>query len=988
MPPASDLNHLNDRYCDFIVTKVTVLQELNAVLRELVHEPTGASVLHIENDDPENLFCLSFKTFPSNNNGVAHILEHTVLCGSRKYPIKDPFFSMSRRSLNTFMNAMTGADFTCYPAASQVKQDYYNILEVYLDAVFHPQLKEMSFLQEGHRLEFKEPTNPNSSLEFKGIVYNEMKGSLSSRDARLIQKMMQAIFPDLPYAYNSGGDPKEIPQLSYAELISFHETYYHPSRCLFYFYGNLPIKEQLDFISEKALKNTPKETHLPPIKKQTPFLEPLYLEDKFPIEASEIAKEKSIIAFGWLTLPLKDQETLLALSLLDSIIMDTDASLLKLPLLKSKLCIQVGAFMDTEMSEVPYLIICKGCDPDQADLLQKTLFLTLEEIALNGIPHYLIEAAIHQLEFSRTEIAGNHAPFGLTLFLRSGLAKQHQCPPENALLIHSLFTDLLIQVKDPEYLPSLIRKYFLNNPHFVRLVMKPDTELASQEAEQEKKVLEEIKKSLSEEKKEEIILQTAKLEKYQKEIETQSLNCLPKISRDDIPKIARDFSLYHEQTKNIELFHHDCFTNHIVYADLIFDLPPITEEELPYLQLLISLLTEVGVGDRDYAANLEYIHAHTGGVSASTALYVQTENPHLMKPCITLRGKSLMRKADKLFSLLKEIPSSLRLDEKKRIEELLLQLNNAMQNRLNRNALRYAIQLSLSGFSTASYISEAWSGLKYYQTIQQLVAQLPSHLDALIERLFSLKERLFNAATPHLVLSCDQSNFQDLYKKEFYGITELPKGKQSLWKPDFPTTPISSQARLLSSPVAFTCEAFKTVTYLHPDAPALSIATLIMDNKILHARVREQGGAYGVGAHYAPMLGQFYFHAYRDPHIQRTLNAFHESIDYLATVNIQQNDLEEAVIGMIQQLDAPISPGSRGIAAYSWWREGKTKEMRQNYRHRILSLHSKEIQHAVEQTLFSQKEKGIVVALADQALLEKENKLLATENRALPIFPI
>jgi Zn-dependent M16 (insulinase) family peptidase len=235
-------------YKDFVITKYTKLDELQSALVELVHVPTGARVTHIANDDPENLFCLSFQTIPYSSNGIAHILEHTVLCGSEKFPVKDPFFAMTRRSLNTYMNALTGQDFTCYPAASQVKKDFYNLLEVYMDAVFYPQLKHTSFLQEGHRLELVDPQDPMGELKYQGVVYNEMKGAMSSIDSRLWEALAKKLLPDLTYAHNSGGNPKEIPNLSYQELIDFHKEYYHPSRCLFFFYGNIPLAKHLEAI--------------------------------------------------------------------------------------------------------------------------------------------------------------------------------------------------------------------------------------------------------------------------------------------------------------------------------------------------------------------------------------------------------------------------------------------------------------------------------------------------------------------------------------------------------------------------------------------------------------------------------------------------------------------------------------------------------------------------------------------------------------------
>lgn len=982
------LENVGDRYRDFVVTKVKPIEELQCTLRELVHEPSGATVMHIANEDPENLFCLSLQTLPSDSAGAAHILEHTVLCGSKKFPIKDPFFSMTRRSLNTFMNAMTGSDFTCYPASSQVEKDFYNLLEVYLDAVFQPELKELSFLQEGHRLEFADPKNPKSALEYKGIVFNEMKGSMSSPDSRLWHAMMESLCPDLPYAYNSGGDPKEIPDLTYEGLLSFHKKYYHPSRCLFFFYGNLPLQKHLDFITEKTLKEVPKLPALPPIPLQPRFKEPIYRELRYPVNESEGLAARTIIALGWLTIPLVDQREVMALTVLDAILMNSDASPLKRKLIGSGLCIQADAFMDIDMSELPFVIVCKGCEKENADKLEKIIYASLEEIIKEGIPAHLIEAAVHQIEFSRTEITGDSAPFGLTIFMRSALAKQHGCPPENALMIHSLFDNLLLQLKDPAYLPGLIKKYLLDNPHRVRIVMSPDPHLTVEENAAEKKRLEQIQASLTKNEIDKILKNTEALAQYQLETENQDIDCLPKVNLEDVPPHARDFPLVQQDFRNLKIFHHECFTNRIVYADLIFDLPDIAEEDLPLVQLIVSLMPELGAGNRDYAANLEYIQAYTGGVGVACSLFVQAEDPLLAKPGLCIRGKALHRHADKLFSLFRDMVISPRFDEKKRIEDLIQQLHTSLQSRLNRNGLRYATQLALSGFSMPSYVSEHWHGVSYFKTIHELAKNLDRNSSSLMDRLYAIKEKLLSLRTPHLVLSCDNEMYRMLQKESFFGLGDLAARPHKPWKGAYSLPSVISQARLIASPVAFTCEAFKTASYIHPHAPALSISTQLFDNRILHQKIREQGGAYGAGASYHAMTGQFYFHSYRDPHIANTLQAFHEAIESISEGEFDDYDLEEAKLGVIQHLDSPIAPGSRAITSYSWWREGKTHQMRQYYRDQILALTPKKVKSVVEKELLPLKDKGVVVTFAGEELVKQENILLEKEKKSLPILPV
>lgn len=978
----SSLRQAGERYGEFVVTKVVSLPELHCELTELRHLPTGAAVMHLGNDDPENLFCLSFKTLPYSSNGIAHVLEHTVLCGSKKFPIKDPFFSMSRRSLNTFMNALTGSDFTCYPAASLNENDFYNLLDVYLDAVFHPELKRMSFLQEGHRLEFTDPEDPKTPLQFKGIVFNEMKGALASAETRLWHAMMKELVPDLPYAFNSGGDPKEIPNLSFAELISFHETYYHPSRCLFFFYGNFPLKNHLNFIAEKGLKNVTKAEPIPPFPLQKRFFTPVYQELTYPANEGTSLTQQTMIAFGFLTAPLVNQEDVVALTVLDAILMETDASLLKKELLQSNFCVQADGLIDTEMSEVPYIILCKGCDPHNFESLKKLIQQTLLKIIENGIPQDILAAAIHQLEIERLEITGDHCPFGLTLFMRSGLAKQHGCPPENALAVYALFETIVTKAKNPSYFSGLIRRYFLDNPHCVQLVMRPDPTLSSKEISEEKEYLRTIQQNLSQEETSKILKQAKELAQFQKQSEEQSVECLPKVTLADISPLAREIPLKTSEQNSLEIFHHECFTNHLFYAELIFDLPHIEEEDLPWVKFLTSLIPEVGCGNRSYLENLKQIQANTGGIFASCLLHPQICDPKSFRPAFHLRGKSLEKNKNGLLTLMRETLLSFRLDEEKRIEELFLQLKTSQVHQLNRKGMQYATSLALSSLSPSSYVHEAWHGLRYFQTIESIRDPLIATLPPLIERLHRLQTQLMTLHQPKLIITCSKTAFKELESEGFSGLTHLPTPSSfHPWKLHQPIPVIPSQARIIPSQVAFTAEAFKTVSYLHPHAPALTVASLLLDHKILHPDIREKGGAYGCGASYQSTTGQFYLYSYRDPHLASTLDTFHRAIDEISRGRFNTQDLEEGKLGIIQNLDAPLSPHTRGSIAYGWQREGKSKQMRQEFRDRLLSLTKGDIQKAVDCELRQQLDQKVIVTFSGKELLEKENQLLPLANR-------
>lgn len=964
-------------YHDFKVTRLLEIPELQCTLRELIHIPTQAQVMHIANDDPENLFCLSFQTLPHNSNGVAHILEHTVLCGSKKFPVSDPFFAMNRRSLNTFMNALTGADFTCYPAATQVPKDFYNLLDVYLDAVFHPILKELSFLQEGHRLEFSNPSDPSTPLEFKGIVYNEMKGALASGSARLSEALNESLFPNLTYGFNSGGDPKDIPKLTYEELIQFHQQFYHPSRCLFFFYGSMPLEGHLDFISKQALQGVEPIPPLPPLPKQPRFLTPVRRSIHFPIPPEESIEDKALVGFGWLTCHLLDQFEALALSILEIILMDTDASPLKMALLKSGLCKQASSAIEDDTSELPWVIVLRGCNEDCADDIEKVLKESLEMVVNDGISLEMIENAIHQLEFHRSEITGDYAPFGLSLFMRSALLKQHGAQPDEGLRIHSLFEGIRQKnLESPRYFTDLIKKYLLDNTHFVRITMIPDKNLGKEEADRERALLDDIRSQLSSQQINSILAKSAELDAYQNKEDDEDLDVLPKVSLNDVSPIPRDYPLKEEKVGGLTVFSHHCFTNDIVYADLVFDLPDMAEEDLPYLRLLTVILSQIGCGERDYKQNLEYIQGNTGGVGATLSLNLQATDHNSFNPTLHIKGKALYRKDQKLFSLINEMVTSAEFHDMPRLKEIILKHYSGLQSSLNHNALKYAINLSSSRLHVSAKIANDLYGLNYFWKIREIATNFDDEAPKLISKLEEIYLKIMCVGDPHLVIGCDAAMYQKMKDHGFYGLKDLATQSYTPWKDGYPLDDIPSQARIIATPIAFNSHVFPTVSYTHPHAPALHIVTFLFDNITLHTRIREQGGAYGGGAASNTMSGIFYFYSYRDPEIAKTLQAFYEAIQTILNGNFDEEDLEEAKLEMIQVLDSPISPGSRAEAAYGWMREGKSIEVRLAFRKKILALTKEDIIEAVKQEIVPNIDRGSTVVFAGKELLEKENPIL------------
>lgn len=984
------LSQIGSAYNGFTLVNKVDIQELQCVLREIIHEATGAKVMQIENDDPENFFCLSFRTLPYNSNGIAHILEHTVLCGSKKFPVKDPFFAMNRRSLNTFMNALTGADFTCYPAASQVHKDFYNLLEVYLDSVFHPILSPYSFMQEGHRLEFSDPNNPKTPLEIKGIVFNEMKGALASPTTRLSEELNRALFPDITYGYNSGGNPLEIPDLTYEELRNFHQVYYHPSRCLFFFYGNMPIEPHLDFIATHTLNHAHKLPPLPSIPLQQRFITPVRKECYYPIALGEAPYDKTLIGFAWLTCSIQEQLEVIALCILEIILMDNDASPLKLALLKSGLCKQAQSFIDIELNEIPWGIILKGCLVEHASALENIIKETLSQVCSEGIPLPLIDNALHQLEFHRSEISGDGTPFGLSLFMRSALLKQHGIDPTVGLCIHSIF-DKIRQtlLVNPNYFSELIRKYFLENPHFVRIVMKADPHLGEKEAQKERELIERLRESLSPNEVTTILEQTKELSFFQQSQEKENNEILPKVTLKDVPPLARDYPLVQENFQNLSFFHHHAFTNNIVYANASFHIPNLLEDDLFFLRLLTLLIGQVGSGQRSYQETLNVIQENTGGFGAEINLNVSAHDYGHFFPTFHIKGKSLSHKTPKLFSLISDTLTSTKIDDAERLKEILMTHYTAVESRINQNALKYAINLAASGLSTASKMIQDLYGLNYFWKLRDLVLHFDSRQEEVFVRLTDLLKKIVSSSLLDLVVCGTRCEIDKIKSHGFYGLENITVNQRELlpkWQGDFTLSPIPDQGRVIASSVAFIAKALPSVVYKHKQAPILSVAAHLLENKTLHTKIREQGGSYGAGAANNSLFGHFYFYSYRDPNICSTFEAFEESMNELLSGHFDERDIEEAKLVIIQDLDIPIAPGSRADVAYAWHCEGISLDMRQSYRQRVLGATKKEIIAAVDEILKPHMEKAPQVVFADRAQLEKANKTYAEKGKPLLII--
>lgn len=967
------------------------IDELQIHLTLLEHKKSGARIMHIEADDDENLFCLSLRTYPQTSNGVAHILEHTVLCGSEKYPVKDPFFSMIRRSLNTFMNALTGSDFTCYPAASCNETDFYNLLSVYLDATFFPKLRYMSFLQEGHRLEFTEPDDPTSLLTRRGIVYNEMKGVFASPTSRLYYGLMERLLPDTIYGIESGGDPAVIPELSHEGLIDFHKKYYDPGHALFFFYGNLPIEGHLSFLEENILNTAERPRPLEALKKQKLFTKPVKDQITYPIDSSEKERAAPFMAFGWLTCSITEPLEILALELITLILMENDASILKLALVQSGLCTDAAFYLETEQPQVPWVLILTGCKTADTDAVWSVIERCLKDLVEKGIEHHLIESCLHQLEFERLEITSSRGPYGLSLFMRAALAEQHGASSEETLKIHTLFTALRQEIKlDSSLLEEKISRYLLSNPHRVDLVATADEELSQKEAKAEMDQLSKINAKLSAQEKERIVKETKELSDFQEREEHADIDCLPLIAIGDISRDVKDFPLAHDTIGPYELFTHTGFTNGILYVDLVYDLPHISEEDLPYLRLFTDLVTAVGNKKRTWSRQLEHVQMHLGDLSCYLSLSPSAFDTHLLSPTLHIKASAIDSNAAFLFDILGELVCTTHFTEKERLRELIEQQTTALQTSLNQSALSYATSLASSGLSDATFLQQKFGGLDYYWFLSGLKADFEAQIDHVVKKLDEIKGLLFGSKIPHVVMSCSNSMLKKVHDEALFDLrfNEM-KTKSQAWSGGYSLTNPLAQGRIISSGVFFTAKSIATPPYAAPESPACILAGHLFENITLHKKIREQGGAYGGGCRVKSSFGYALFFAYRDPHLASTLEAFDEAVATIASGAFTSAQLDEAKRAAIQAMDAPINPGSRAIHAYQHLRQQKSIEVRTAFRERLLDCTAEEVAAATQKYIAPHMKAAPSVAFGSAELFKKENEELRKLGREpLASFPV
>lgn len=926
------------------------IESLNLTVEHYEHIKTGATHYHLNADNDENVFLVALRTVPMDSRGVAHILEHTALCGSEHYQVRDPFFMMIRRSLNTFMNAFTSSDWTAYPFASKNRKDFNNLLDVYLDAVFFSRLHELDFQQEGHRVEFEKADDPSTDLVYKGVVFNEMKGAMSSPVSQLWQQLTKYLFPTTTYHYNSGGDPEHIPDLTYDDLKNFYQKHYHPSNAIFMTYGNIPAAEHQAVFEKNALSKFDKLDDIIKVDDEKRYYAPVSIEECYALDEEDIKSSqqgKTHHVMGWLLGKSTDLYEMLSAHLLSGVLLDNSSSPLRHALETSGIGSGPSPLCGLEDSnrEMSFMCGLEGSQPDDVQQFEELVLKVLNEVAEKGIEQQQVEAVLHQLELSQREIGGDSYPYGLQLIMAAISAAAHRGDPIEVLNLDPVLERLREDIKQPDFIKGLVKKHLLDNMHRVRLTLKPDSNLAANRDAAEKRALANIKASLNDEDIQRVISTAEDLAVRQQQEDDPDV--LPKVGLEDVPAELSIASGEKINDRSIPVSFYPQGTNGIAYQQLVVDLPELSDELIAILPQYCGLITELGCDGKDYMQTQAWQAAVSGGLSAYYSLRGKVDNEQQVNGHFVLSGKSLVSNHSSLSELMNKTIETVSFEEKSRIRELVSQKRARMEQSVTGSGHSLAMTAASSMMSPVAYLSHSLNGLAGIQSIKQLDTDLSSEtgLDNFIEKLKQLHQLILNAPRQLLLVADTESQENMLNDAAVWtqakldqfspiSLPEICKDVRQMW--------------ITSTQVNFCSKAYKTVPSEHSDAAALSVLGGFLRNGFLHTHIRENGGAYGGGASQDSSIGAFRFYSYRDPRLAETLEDFDKAIDWMLETKHDERLLEEAILGVIGMMDKPGSPSGEAKQAFHNALYGRTPEQQQAYRQRILKVTMDDLKRVTE----------------------------------------
>lgn len=902
------------------------IEDIHSDATLLVHKKSGARVALLANDDENKVFNIGFRTPPKNSTGVAHIIEHTVLCGSRKFPLKDPFVELVKGSMNTFLNAMTYPDKTIFPVASCNDRDFQNLMDVYLDAVFYPNIykNEKIFRQEGWHYELEKPEDP---LTYNGVVYNEMKGAFSSADEVLGRTVFNALFPDTPYGVESGGDPEVIPELTYEEFLDFHRKYYHPSNSYICLYGDMDMDEKLDWLDREYLSHFDRIQVDSAIPMQKPFSHPIDLRSSYPVLDSEPVEENTYLTENMVIGDFSDVELDIAFGVLEYVLLDAPGAPVKQAILDAGIAKDVMGEYNDGLLQPFFSITAKNAEESDKERFLEIIRSTLTDIADKGIDQKALASAINYFEFRFREADYGTIPKGLMYVIDMFDSWLYDDNDPFRCLRELEVLDSLKKKAKEGYFEELIRKYLLSNPHTAVVTLVPERGLAAKRDEAVKQKLAAYKASLSPDEISRIVKETADLKAYQESQDSpEALATIPFLRRTDI---RRDTPIHISAEEchidGTTYLKHHYQTNGIAYLQLLFDTAKVPDDLVPYIGILKNVLGVVDTEHYGYTSLFHEINANTGGIVFGVQVQsTDFDDPDKGYAMFGVRAKYLYPKRDFVFDMIREILLTSKLDDKKRLKEIIDSTKSGMEESIPAAGHSSAVHRAQAGSCRLDAWTEKVSGIDQYHLVESLQAHFDEKADDLIDKLKELMHIIFRPENLTVSLNADGEGFDGVED-------DVRTLKNALYTDEVRTGSFAWQKRRVSEgfitpgQVQYVAVAGNYRTDGFPYTGVFRVLKKMLNYDYLWINLRVTGGAYGCMSGFKKDGGAFLV-SYRDPHLKRTLDVYKGLPDYLRKYDADEDTMTKLIIGTISDLDTPMNAAAKGAFALNTWYVGLTED--------------------------------------------------------------
>ncbi len=953
------------------------IADIDSVTYLCRHKKTGARLALISNDDDNKVFYIGFRTTPKDSTGVAHILEHSVLCGSREFPIKDPFIELVKGSLNTFLNAMTYPDRTVYPVASCNDKDFQNLMHVYLDAVFYPNIyeKEAIFRQEGWHYEL----DGEGNLTYNGVVYNEMKGAFSSPDSVLYREISTALYPHTTYGWESGGDPQYIPELTYEQFLDFHRTYYHPSNSYIYLYGNMDMAEKLQFIDEHYLSSFDALKVDSEVSAEAPFAKPARRVREFPVSEGENADENTYLAWCQSVGNNLDKELYVAFQVLDFVLCTVPGAPLKKALIDKGIGKDVFSIYDNDLKQPYFSVVAKGTSLSREEEFKATIRETLAEIAEKGFDKKALLAAINHFEFRYREADFGGYPKGLMYGLQ---ALGSWVYDDNSPFIHIEANETYRKLREKVeegYFEGLVKEYLLENSHAAMVILQPKEGLA---AEQEKKLANElaaVKKAMSETEISGIHSMMESLTAFREDADTpENLAKIPLLKREDMKREAAPLVNEEKNLAGSPGLYHEIFTNGIGYLRLMFRIKDIPAEYFPYIGILQNVFCHVDTAHYSYAELSNEINLATGEIGVTYNTYGNASDPDQCIMTMEVYTKALYENLPKALELMEELMLSSNFADGKRLKEILAENNSRYREYVLGAGNSVAMTRALSYGEPKFALEDTLAGVKQYRLTSGLEKEFEANQALLTKRLEELCKMIFRPENLMVDFTGDRKAFEGLepavasLKEKLY-TCEVEKGSFA------PEVSRKNEGFMTAGQVQYVCRAGNFLRKGLPYRGTLRVLQVMMGYEYLWTNIRVKGGAYGCMCGFG-RTGECFFVSYRDPNLGQTIDVYRGAADFIGAYDADERTLTQYIIGTFSNLDMPLTASAKGRRSRDAYMRGITLDMIQRERDEVIDVTAEDIRGLAAYIRAFMEDDFLCVVGSEQKIKAEADQFMNLEN--------